>query len=279
MLRAGKDAESTSSVQMAEAWVDPRLRLAEEPKTPSSKGHTFAGAGGSVCSRRECLMLTALFVLAYLSGAEEIIFAYFTTLRCEPAIIRAGTNVTCEMSTSAYSREYDLSISQRGGAGPIELLASEPHWYRVTFATGTAGAAGLRARHAIFWTSSWVEVVAGPAVSAAVECGPPRVAPGAKVHCMVTTRDAHGNLAEVEKPADGARARASDASNVHVRDRCSTPLRKHGHSLSLTDTMPLPPLHSACQLLLHLADRQRARPGDPRHPRGVCGGCRRRGSE
>ena len=209
-MRRAKDVE-------AGAFVDDRL--AAEPKARSDKPKV--GEPSSLPVR--LFRVGAAVAACYMVGAHELVLAAFTSVTCAPAIVRAGGNATCDVRTGALSSDADLSITQTGGAGRIVLLSESAHAYRVSFSTRTAGAAGVRVSHSIFWSSAAVEVLAGPARSVDVECAPARAAPGKEVRCAVTPRDAFGNAAEVEKPAGApanyfAVSAVGDATNLVVHD-------------------------------------------------------------
>ena len=196
-------------------------RLLGEPKSSAQKPPREGSAQG-------CLVrLGAVLVGCYLTGLHELVFAGFTTISCVPSVVRAGTNVTCQIMTAPLSSELDLSITQLGHAGPIALLEEagrEQHTYRVTFSTTHAGSAGVRVTHMLFWSTSNVEVQPAPATgSVEVACTPAHVRVGEEVRCAVTPRDQYGNIAEVEKP-DGAASsyfsvtRTGNAGELSVHD-------------------------------------------------------------
>ena len=154
-------------------------------------------------SKVPLLTWLAVMLVCYTLQLQEQLYAFFTSVRCEPPIVRAGTNVTCAISTFQLAHETDLSITQLGTAGPIVALSTQPHAYRVRFSTAKAGGAGVRVQHVLASSWSMVEVLPGPAVGRVeVGCEPRRVAVGEEVRCTVVPRDRFGNHADVEKPAD-----------------------------------------------------------------------------
>lgn len=189
-MRRAKDVES--------AFVDDRVLA--EPKARSDKPATGAPTSLGV----KILRLVVFLVACALLGVQDMLFAALTTVSCQPAVVRAGTNVTCDVRTGLFSTDADLSITQTGTAGMLWLLSESVHSYRVAFATSRAGAAGVRLTHSIFWSRATVEVVPAAAATVEVLCAPPKVMAGAEVKCDVTPRDAFGNPADVEKPPGAA---------------------------------------------------------------------------
>lgn len=194
-MRRAKDVEAGGS-----SFVDPRAAAEAEPKARTKQSQLQPQASLQTRVLRALIAIAGCFVL----GVHEVIFSAFTSVRCEPAVVRAGTNVTCEVRTGRLAGDADLSITQTGNAGRIVLLSESAHAYRVAFGTRVAGDAGVRVSHAIFWSSASVEVVAGPARRVDVLCAPPAgaqtVAAGLQVRCDVTPRDEHGNAADVVRP-------------------------------------------------------------------------------
>ena len=135
---------------------------------------------------------------------QELVYAAFTSVSCEPPTVRAGTNVSCDVRTLALSRERGLTLTQLGFAGALVLERSAPHDYRVSFATNVSGRAGVLVEHGYLWTTSVVDVAPGPAAPGHVEvaCEPPRVAVGEQVHCRVVPC---GGWAADRGRADGGR--------------------------------------------------------------------------
>ena len=175
-------------------WVDDRL--AGEPKAPGQK----ATRQGASHWPTRFFQAAAVIAACYIIGVHELVFAAFTSVHCTPSMVQAGRNVSCSISMGRFGSEADLSITQVGVAGQITLVDESSHSYRIAFGTRKAGDAGVRVTHSMFWSTSWVEVVAAPAVSIDVKCGPPRVALGTAVNCAVTPRDRFGNEGEVERP-------------------------------------------------------------------------------
>ena len=67
-------------------------------------------------------------------ASQDLLLAALTSVRCDPeGAVRAGTNVTCEITTGSLASEADLSVTQLGLAGPITVLSESPHAYRVRF--------------------------------------------------------------------------------------------------------------------------------------------------
>ena len=184
-----------------EAAVEPGYvddRLLGEPKSAQQKPPRLLW--GEL--QRLILRLVAVLAGCYLLDLQELVLAAFTSVSCQAGVVRAGTNVTCEIVTASLSAETSLSITQLGGAGAIALLeGSGEHRYQVTFATAQAGFAGVRVSHQLFWSSATVEVHPAAAVGPVdVSCTPLRVHVGDTVRCAVVPRDRFGNPAEVEKP-------------------------------------------------------------------------------
>ena len=215
------DVEAASVAAASTSYVDDRLL--GEPKNADEKapreGNSLQGW---------LLRLCAVLIGCYLTGLQELVFAGFTTVSCEPrgGTVRAGTNVTCEIVTAPLSSETDLSITQLGHAGPIALLetAGREHVYRVTFSTSRAGRAGVRVTHMLLWSSASVEVVPAAATGRVeVACTPRSVRVGEEVRCTVEPRDRFGNLAEVEKPEGASSsyfsvAHTGSAGELKVQD-------------------------------------------------------------
>lgn len=190
-MRRAKDAELGGS----SAFVDARLA---EPKAHYDKpAAASSGSSLPVALTR----IAAAVVVCHLLGVLDLPIAAFSSVRCEPAVVRAGQNVTCFISTAVLSSDADISITQTGTAGKLEMLSEAPHAYRVAFLTRATGTAGVTLSHSFFTSRASVEVAAGPATHVEVACAPPLVAPGATVECPVTPRDAFGNAADVARPA------------------------------------------------------------------------------
>ena len=188
--RLRRDVETGGNI----AFVDPRTGSSKTAK-PNKDASTSATAF--------YLRLGAALVACYLLGVQDLLLAALTSVNCQPSTIRAGSNVTCEITTGALSSEADLSITQTGSAGRIIMLSDVAHAYRVAFSTRLAGQAGVRVSHSIFWSSASVEVIAKPAVLVEIACEPKAAPVGSSVRCAVTPRDEYGNAAEVEKPEEG----------------------------------------------------------------------------
>ena len=174
-------------------------RLLREPTEHSQKRWQQASI-----STKQLLRVLALIVSAHLLGVLDFLCAVLTAVQCSPAIVIAGANVTCEITTGTLSSDADLSITQLGVAGVISLLNEDAHLYRVSFTTQASGRAGLVVSHMLFWSTSTVEVLAGPAITVDVACAPHAVGLGSKVQCAVKPRDALGNMAEVSRPSDSS---------------------------------------------------------------------------
>ena len=186
--RLRRDVETGGNI----AFVDPRTGSSKTAK-PNKDASTSSATAFY-------LRLGAALVACYLLGVQDLLLAALTSVNCQPSTIRAGSNVTCEITTGALSSEADLSITQTGSAGRIIMLSDVAHAYRVAFSTRLAGQAGVRVSHSIFWSSASVEVIAKPAVLVEIACEPKATPVGSSVRCAVTPRDEYGNAAEVEKP-------------------------------------------------------------------------------
>ena len=145
-------------------------------------------------------LAAAAAVLCFYAGAHEVAYGAFTSVECLPQSVQAGQNVTCEVTTVALAAETDLSLLPTGVASEISLLSAEPHKYRVAFATGRAGVAGVRVQHTVFFTRSEVDVRPAAAVSAIPSCSPSQVVMSQRVTCELIPRDQFGNSAEVRRP-------------------------------------------------------------------------------
>jgi hypothetical protein len=208
------------NVEPPSQYVDDRLSH-EEPKSRMQK----LRSGGLLPERRTPLLTwLAIILLCYTVSLQEQVFALFTSVRCTPATVRAGTNATCSISTFQLAAETDLSITQLGEAGNIVLRSTAPHAYQVSFSTAKAGGAGVRVKHALSTSWSMVEVLPGPAIGRVeLECAPKRVRVGEDVRCAVVPRDRFGNAADVEKPTGAPAsyfsvARTGGAGEVVVQD-------------------------------------------------------------
>ena len=195
-MRRAKDCE-------AGGFVDPRVaaQQATEPKAPSDKPQSSLAGDGGLGAR--LARIAAALVACYLLGVQEILFAALTSVHCSPATVSAGSNVTCDVQTGAFSSDVDLSITQTGNAGKITMVSESAHAYRISFATRVAGAAGVKLTHSVFRSAASVDVIAGPARSVDVDCTPKLAITDAEVRCAVTPRDIYGNVADVEPSARG----------------------------------------------------------------------------
>lgn len=202
-------------------YVDDRLR--EEPKLARHR----------IDQRRSCpslvLRICTCAVACYVLGVQDPILSFFTSVRCTPLRVSAGSNVTCVIETAPYSTDANLAIVPLGMAGPISLVDDgSSHRYRVTFSTAATGSAGVTVTHQVWSSSAGVEVVAAPCAVmdhrcyVDVACEPRRATVGTEVRCEVTPRDRFGNVAEIE-PAAGvatgrfsvSRSRAAGELTVH----------------------------------------------------------------
>ena len=77
--------------------------------------------------------------------------------------------MTCIVRTLGFAEERSLMFTPTDGAREPELLSSAAHAHVLRFGTSTAGAAGLRIRHALAFTTSSVEVLPGAAVPVRVD--------------------------------------------------------------------------------------------------------------
>ena len=172
--------------------------------------------------RGRILPVVGLLAVFYLLDVQELVYAAFTSVSCDPPTVRAGVNVSCDVRTLALSRERGLTLTQLGFAGALVLERSAPHDYRVSFATNVSGRAGVLVEHGYFWTTSVVDVAPGPASPGHVEvaCEPPRVAVGEQVRCKVVPCDEFWNPTEVEQTAAGhfTVARSGSAGELTVHD-------------------------------------------------------------
>ena len=199
VYRSMRPRPTACNEEEADSWVD--HRLAGEPK---AAWHKRAPTHGSGSMWRPMLRISALAAVGYLLGVHDMLFAALSDVRCVPAVVQAGHNVTCTITLVGSLHDAALSLTPIGTAGAIALLDDEAvaNTYRITFATATAGEAGVRIAQSIFWSTSLVEVAAGQATTVGVACAPPSVAAGAQVRCTVTPVDVYGNAADVQKPAN-----------------------------------------------------------------------------
>mmetsp|Transcript_1905 Transcript_1905/g.4089 ORF Transcript_1905/g.4089 Transcript_1905/m.4089 type:complete len:254 (+) Transcript_1905:101-862(+) len=194
IIRADDDV--TGPITGAAPFLDDRLLGEPAPKVRA--GHRLN------CRVAMPLILVAI-VLYVIIGAHEAVASLQSALDCTPTErIQAGENITCTIQTSPLASETDLTIVPTGVASDLALLHAEPHFYRVGFATASAGTAGVRLQHTFFEWALHVEVMAAEAVTAVPKCWPTQVTIGQAVTCMLVPRDRFGNAAEVVRPADAS---------------------------------------------------------------------------
>ena len=210
-----KNRASLSADGATTVWVDPRgLQKSDR----AGGGGAAAGYGTARRLAAALAGLTTLLVL--LRVLPDAILA----VECAPLVPTAGTNVTC--SIRSRSGGADVRIVQQGTAGLITLLSDAAEGggeYRVSFATASAGPAGVRVVGPLIWRSVWVDVVALAASTTDVSCAPARAVQGEEVRCAVVPRDVFGNLADVVTPPEAPAhyfsvSRIGAARDVTVHD-------------------------------------------------------------
>ena len=86
--RLRRDVETGGNI----AFVDPRTGSSKTAK-PNKDANSSTAAF--------YLRLGAALVACYLLGVQDLLLAALTSVNCQPSTVRAGSNVTCEITTGA----------------------------------------------------------------------------------------------------------------------------------------------------------------------------------